>query len=119
MKPRRQKVTGFLREPLDCVVFIVCPNYDDYHGQGKLFLRYIIFGKGVILDEPDFETAQALLESYKGTPVKMVYGPCMHCVRKGIIGPAGWNTPPHFKPDPYEREIWGDLPENDEEDDSA
>ena|SRR3990167_5302721 len=111
MKPRKPKVVGFLTEPLPYVYFIVCPNFDNWHGADKLFLRYIIYWKGIILDEPDFDTAQEVLETMN-LEVVMVYGPCRYCVRKGITGPAGWNAPPHFKPDPFEKNHWAEGDED-------
>lgn len=95
------KVYGFLKEPLDKVVLIVCSNYDYFHGKGHVHLRYIVFGKGIILDEPNEATVRNVFDAYKNLPVIVVHGPCPLCISKGIIGPSGHGMPESYS-DPEE-----------------
>lgn len=94
---------GFLADPLDCIVIVLCANSDSFHEQ-PFFLRYVIYDKGFIIDEPTRDEANSILCSYKGTPVKFIYGPCIYCRAVGITGPVGINLPKVLPPDPFELE---------------
>lgn len=109
---RNIKVYGFLKEPMKVICLVICSNYDYFHSRGSLFVRYIIFGKGIIIDEPDEETVRSIFDAYPDADIITIHGPCVSCIKRGITGPSGYNMPADYS-DPEEKD------EDYDDDDSA
>ena len=85
-----RKYQGPLPKELPMVVIIVCPNFDSLHTGPTL--NYIIFGRGVILDDPEYHEFLAIRETYN-VPTKFLYVPCAYCRSKGIKGVSHFSLP--------------------------
>jgi len=93
----KRKVISFLEEPIDKIVLVVCANLDFFHGKGGYFLRYIIFGKGYIIDEPNEAIVRQVFVNYPSLDKVLIYSPCTYCIDKGVTGPVGYGYPPSYK----------------------
>jgi len=73
-----------LDKELPSLYFVVCPDADDFHGH--LYLRYIIYGFGEIMDDPDMDDYREVRMKYAHLPIEVILSICPLCRLRGVTG---------------------------------
>ena len=68
------------------IVFLMCWNIDNFHGECEFLLRYVILD-GKFYDGPDPDFTKKLLADNPDVPVRLEISPCRSCRAKGVTGP--------------------------------